>query len=111
LGQETPAGCREHVERDERGRRLARELLDSRRGGVEAHLQRVEVETGTPRDHDLAVEHAAGREALDEQRMQLREVATDRFRVPALTEDVVAAAEDERAKAVPFRRVPEVACP
>ena len=36
---------REQIERDERRRRLARQFFDPRRGRMQAHLQRVEVET------------------------------------------------------------------
>src|SRR5690606_2312644 len=99
----------EEIERDERGGRLARKLLDARCGGVQTHLQRVEVEAVGTCDDDLAVEHATGGQPLEKQRVQLREVAIQRLQVTALDVDVGAAAKDQRAKAVPLRLVEECA--
>ena len=53
-------------------------------------------------DHDLAVEHAALGQLRPERLEQLGEVTVERLFVAALDEDLVAVAEDERAKAVPL---------
>jgi hypothetical protein len=47
---------KKHVEADERRRHLSRQLANAALGGMEAHLQRVEVERAAPLDHDLAVD-------------------------------------------------------
>src|SRR5690606_2241050 len=100
--EQAPAAAGEQVERDERGGRLARELLDSGLRRMQAQLQRVEVEAVRSGDHDLAVEHGAFGQSLEKQRVQLREVAVERLLVTTLNEHVVVAAEDERAEAVPL---------
>src|SRR5690606_41296578 len=63
----------EEIERDERGGRLARKFLDARCGGVQTHLQRVEVEAVGTCDDDLAVEHATGRSEEHTSELQSRE--------------------------------------
>jgi hypothetical protein len=64
----------EHVERDELGGDLRRELADPALRGVQPHLHQLEVEHPVARDHDLAVERGVGRQELPE-RPQLGEVA------------------------------------
>ena len=54
-------------------------------------------------DHDLAVEHAACRQAREQRVVQFREIAVERPRIAALDEELAAAAEDQSAEAVPFR--------
>ena len=71
----------QHVEDDELGRDLGRELPDARLGRMQAHLHRVEVERAVARDHDLAVERRARRQQVAE-RPQLREVPQQRPPVP-----------------------------
>ena len=93
------------VERDERGGRVLRELGDARRGRVESHLQGVEVEPARCGDHDLAVQHRAGREPGQQGVMQLGKVAVERPQIAALDEDLCRAAEHDRAKPVPLRLV------
>ena len=70
---------------------------------MQPQLQRVEVEAVRRRDHDLAVDHAARRQPLEQRLVQLREIAVERPQVAALDEDVGAAAKDDGAKAVPLR--------
>ena len=99
---------REQVPRDERRRRLAPEHGDPRRGGVDPLEERVEVEhdrragRGSPRDDDLAVDHASLRQAADERLGQLGEVAVERLQVPALDEGRGTVAEDDGAEPVPL---------
>ena len=97
----------EQIERDELRRRLLRELGDARRGRMQPELQRVEVEAARRRDHDLAVEHAAGRQRVEKRGVQLGKVAIERLEIAALDEHVGAAAKDDRAKSVPLRLVQE----
>ena len=49
----------EKIEEHDRRGHLAGEHLDARRRGMDAKLQRVEVETAFARDDQFAVEHAA----------------------------------------------------
>ena len=74
---------------------------------MEPHLERVEIEPSRRGDHDLAVEDRAGRQAGQEGVVQLWKVAIERPQVAALDEDLVRAAKDDGAKAVPFRLVEE----
>ena len=76
---------------------------------MQAQLQRVEVEPARRRDDDLAVEHAAVRQRVEQRRVQLGKVAIERLEVAALDVDVAAAAKDDRAKAVPLRLERKVA--
>src|SRR5215204_1969747 len=69
---------------------------------MKAHLQRLEIERAVAGDHDLAVEHAALRQLGLERGDELGEVAVERLLIAALNEHLVAVAEDDRAKAVPF---------
>ena len=93
----------EQVERDEARRRLLRELRDSRRGGMDALLQRVEVEPARRHDDDLAVEHAALRQRVVQRLLELGEVAVQRLAVAALQQRLLAGAKDDRPEAVPLR--------
>jgi hypothetical protein len=70
----------EQVERDEARRRLRRELGDARRRGVDALLQRVEVEPVRRRDDDLAVEHATFRQRVVQRPLELGEERFSGFR-------------------------------
>jgi hypothetical protein len=102
LGHHARAVHGEEIEGHEGRRRLARELRHARGGGVKPHLQRVEVETRGAGDHDLAVDHATLREAIEEQLVQVGEVAVERAQVAALDEDLVLAAKHDGAEAVPL---------
>src|SRR4029453_4946784 len=73
------------------------------RGGVDAELERLEVEPAGGCDDELAVERAAQWELCGEMRPQLGEVAVERFRVAALEQELVPIAEHQHAKAVPLR--------
>ena len=79
---------REQIERDERRRRLLRQLRDARRRRMQPHLQRVEVEAARRRDHDLAVDDAAVRQAGEQRVVQLGKVAIERPQVAALDEQL-----------------------
>ena len=72
---------------------------------MQALLQRVEVQAVGRRDHDLAVDDAAGRQRRDQPLAQLGKIAVERLEVAALDVEVVGAAEDEGAEAVPLRFV------
>src|SRR5262249_47771153 len=87
---------REEVESDIAGRCLPREPLNARGGGVNALAERVEVlaTVGAAYD-DLAVEHITTRGQAE-----LGKVATKRFTVARLQEDVVSVNEREAAEAV-----------
>src|SRR6059058_2270967 len=80
----------EQVERDEGRGRLLGELRYPGRRGVEAQLERVEVEPAPARDHDLAVDHAARGEARAQLSFELREVSVERPQVAALEVEPVA---------------------
>src|SRR5439155_21043986 len=81
---------------------LAGELLRRGRRRVESQLQSVEVEAALGRDHDLAVDHAARRQAGPKARFQLGEVPGERLKVAALDIAPVAVAEHDGPEAVPL---------
>ena len=56
----------EHVEGDEAGGDLGRELVDTALGRMEPHLHGVEVEDAVAFDDDLAVERGKWREEIAE---------------------------------------------
>ena len=93
----------EQVEEHDGRRDLLGEQLHARRGRMEAELQRLEIEAAIPGDDDFAVEHAAGGQLRQQRLEQLGKVAVERFFVAALDQDLVAVAEDQRAKPVPLR--------
>ena len=94
---------REQVEGDEARRGLAGEQVDAAGGGVEALLERPEVEPPVGAgDHDLAVDDGARRQALACRRDHLGEVARHRAGVATADLDLVAVAEHDRAEAVPL---------
>jgi len=103
------AAEREHVECDQRCRRLASQPLDAGPGGVQPREERRKVEAVLRDDDDLTVEHerAVGQsqQAFDE----LGEVAREPALAPAAQVDLVAATKGEAAEAVPFRLVKDVA--
>src|SRR5213083_911627 len=76
------------VASEEARRRFARELLHSRLGGMESHLEEIETQAFLARDHYLAVEDAFIRKLRLERREKLREVAVERLLVAALDEDI-----------------------
>ena len=77
--------------------------LHARSRRMKPQLQRVEIEPAVLGDHDLAIEHAAVRQLRAQRLEQLGKVAVQRFLVAALDQDLVAVAEDQRAKSVPLR--------
>src|SRR5207245_2334214 len=92
----------EEVEGHEARGCLLRELRHARGGGVQPHLQRVEVETARGRDHDLAIDHTAFRQLFEQRVVQFREIAVERLQVTALDVDVRGAAKHDRAEPVPL---------
>ena len=74
---------------------------------MQPQLERVEVEASSGRDHDLAVEHAARGQLLEQHLVKLGKVAVERLQIAALDEHVGGAAEHDRAKAVPLGLVQE----
>jgi len=102
---------RQQVERDEVGRRLRRQQPHSALGRVQPQLQRLEVQPpAVPvRQHDLAVDHAAGGQLGEKSRNELGEVAGHRPLVPAADLHLVAVAEDDRPEPVPLRLEDKVA--
>src|SRR5438477_439659 len=65
---------------------------------MQAQLQRVEIEAARGGDDDLAVEHAALRQPLEQRVVQLGKVAIERTRIAALDEELRAAVEYQRAE-------------
>ena len=55
---------------------------------MESKLERVEVESLRSRDHDLAVDHTAGRQFVEEYLVKVRKISIERTQVPALDEHV-----------------------
>jgi hypothetical protein len=56
-------------------------------------------------DDDLAIQHTTGRQLREQCVVQFREVAVERLEIAALDVDVVSAAENQRAKPIPFRLI------
>jgi hypothetical protein len=77
---------------------------------MDAHLERVEVQTSSARDDDLSVEAAAPRQLPAERLLKLREISVQRLLVSTLEDDFVTVAKYEHPKAVPLGLVdPSVA--
>lgn len=76
---------------------------------MQPHLQPAEVEPLLGRHHDLAVHHDAGRQLVEQHRVQVGEIAIERPQVTTLDEHIVRAAKYDRAKPVPFGLEQEVA--
>jgi hypothetical protein len=100
---EIPIALAKQIEEDEGGGELPRKLVDARRRRVESELERFEVQSTGSHDHDLSIQHAALRNLRLQRLEQLGIIAGERLLVPALDEDLLAVAEHERAKTVPFR--------
>ena len=94
----------QHVEDDELGGDLRRQLPDARLGRMEPRLHRVEVERAVARDHDLAVERRVRRQQVAE-RAQLREVAQQRPLVARPERELAAGVLEHAAEPVPLRLV------
>src|SRR3954451_12095135 len=76
---------------------------------MQPQLQRIEVESGGTDDHDLAIDHAAARQLLEQSVVQFREITVERTQIATLNERVVLATKDDGAKSIPFRL--EQKCP
>jgi len=94
----------EEVEGDEVGRHLAGELLDAALGGMEAHLERVEIERTVALDDDFAVDGRMRRELLGE-RLELREIAEEGPAVTAPEMQLPGHVLEDPAETVPLRLV------
>ena len=100
--RQVPLRQAQQVPRHQRRRRPRREHGDPRRRGVDAELQRLELQAVGAGDHQLAVNDAALRELLQQRLDQLGEVAVQRFQVAALQQQIGAVAEHQGTKAVPL---------
>src|SRR5215204_1056268 len=69
---------------------------------MQSQLQRIEIEDAVLGNHDLAVDDASRRQALEKRIVQLRKISIERLEITALNVDVVRAAEDDGAKAIPL---------
>jgi hypothetical protein len=92
----------EQVEEHHRCGSFAGQLRHARRRGMEAKLERLEVETSVAHDDDLSVQHAALRELCLQRIDELGEVALERLLVATLDEDLIAVTEDQRTEPVPL---------
>src|SRR5262245_36350594 len=70
---------------------------------MNAELERLEVEPAILCDDELPVEHRTARQLRLERLEQLGKVAVQRFLITALDQDLLAIAEDQRAKSIPLR--------
>ena len=70
-------------------------------------LQRIEIKAVRRRDDDFPIDDGSSRQPGEQQIVQLGKIAIERPQVPALDVDVIIAAENNRAKAIPFRLVQE----
>ena len=104
---EVLVALREQVEDDEAGRGLFGQQPDPARGGVQAQLQRLEVQGAALRvdEHDLAVDDAAFGQVRADRLDDLGEVPRHRTLVAAADLDLVTVPEDDRAEPVPLRLV------
>ena len=105
LVREIVVAEREQVEGDEAGGGLAGEQRHPAGGGMDALLERPEVEPAVAGDDDLAVDHATLRQVAPDGLDHLGEVARHRPLLAAADLDLVAVAEHDRAEAVPLRLV------
>ena len=99
---EIPSLDRQEVESDECGGHGLRQLRDPGCRGMQAQLQRIEVEPGPRRNDDLSIEHASVRQPFEERLVELGKVTVERPQVAALDEDLRRAAKDDGAKAIPL---------
>ncbi len=93
----------ENIKCNERGRRRDGEHPDAAGGGMQAKLQRLEVEAVRRHDDNLAVHHRAYAKLRNERIDQLGEVTSEILSLTALDERAGPIAKDDRAEAVPFR--------
>jgi hypothetical protein len=104
-GAEVLVVQREQVPADEAGRRLRGEHLHPGSGRMNTQQEGLEVQLALPRDHDLAIDDATGREGRPDRIGELREVAVQRLEVTTLDQDLVAVTEDDGPEPVPLRFV------
>ncbi len=70
---------------------------------MEPELQRFEIESGLPLDHELSVDDGALRKRFEERRFELREVTVQGLQVAALEEPLLSVPKHQYSEAVPFR--------
>jgi len=97
----------QQVKDQERGRRGRRQHTNPGLCWMDAHLQRVEIETAGAANDDLAVSNGALRQCRAQWCQQLREVALKWLALAALEMHRLTIAEDDTPEAVPFRLVEE----
>src|ERR1019366_467397 len=102
LAAEIAVAEAKEVPEDNRAGALLREHLHARGRWVESKLERLEIEAPVVCDDELAIEHAALGEHGPKRRFELREIAIERLLIPALDRQLVAIAEHEGPKPVPF---------
>src|SRR5262249_49223326 len=69
---------------------------------VQPELQRIEIEPAIFGNHDFTVQYATGGQLRPQWIEQFREVPVQRFFIPALNQDFVLIAKNQRPKSVPF---------
>ena len=69
---------------------------------MKPQLQRLEIQPVLAHDDDFAIEHSSLRKLGLQRFDEFRIVASERLSVPALDEDLLAVAKDQRPEAVPF---------
>ena len=72
---------------------------------MKPELKRIEIKPMCSGNHDLAIEHAIGRQIVEQRLPQLGKVAVKRAQIPALNVEVGLMSKDDRAKPVPLRLV------
>ncbi len=96
----------EHIEGDERRRRLFGQHPDARFRRVDAQLEGFEFEAVLAQDDDFAIEHARAGQRRRQRLDQLGEVAPERFQVARLEVGRVRTVEgDDAAEAIPLRLI------
>ncbi len=112
LAHDVVVALGEQVERDELRRCLGGQLLDARRGGVDACAEGVPTEPLMPgralSQHDLTVEDDTFGQRRLQRLDEFREVARQQLRAARVQVDIVAVPRDDAAETVPLRFVGEL---
>ena len=104
-----PIALAKDVEEDAGSRGFRGEEFYTRGGGVNAELQRIEVEPSFPGNDEFAIEDTFCGELFAKRVEHLRKVAVQGFLIAALYEDVISVTKDKDAKAIPLRLIDPVA--
>jgi hypothetical protein len=70
---------------------------------VNPQLQRIEVQPFFDHNHEFPIEHTAVRQLLFQWLDHLREIAIQRFLIPALNQHFVTVAKNQNSKPIPLR--------